>query len=147
MEKPPEQPPGRIDANQKVPLWLLAGIAILIVASALDAIGTLDAVPQYQALAIPFAPGLRIAAAVAWIAVLAALTVDLLRRRRWAFRWTGPILTVYVLAWLAWQLLFDRSDYGRGRLGFQVLVAGIALIPVWWIVVRQGWLRRANGDR
>ncbi len=147
MERLPEQPAARSVANLKAPLWLLAGIGVLIVASTLDAIGTLDAFPQYQALAIAFSPVLKIAAAGFWVAVLAALTVDLLRHRRWAFRGVGPILTVYALAGLAWQYLFDRSDYGRGRLGFQVLVAGIALIPVWWIVIRRGWLRGTDRDR
>jgi fucose 4-O-acetylase-like acetyltransferase len=146
MEKSPEQPLERAAINLKAPFWLLAGIAALIAASVLDAVITLDVLAQYQVLATPFPPGLKIAAAGAWIVVLTVLTVDLLRRRRWAFRWAGPILTLYALAGWVWQFLFDRSDYGRGQLGFQMLVAGIALIPVWWIAVRRGWLRRTDGD-
>jgi membrane associated rhomboid family serine protease len=147
MQKPPEPVPERSVADHKAPVWLLAGIGALIVVNLLDAIGTLDVVPQYQALAIAFSPVLKMAVAGAWAAVLAALIIDLLRRRRWAFRWAGPMLTAYALAGLAWQLLFARSDYGRGRLGFQALVAAVALIPVWWIVIRRRWLQRTDSDR
>ncbi len=125
------------------PRWLLAVLLVLIGANVLDAAGTISAVSRYQEIGIPFPPGLRLVLALAWILVLAVLAVSLLRHRRPAFRLVGPILTAYALFGLIWQIVFARSDYARGQISFQAVLSLMTLLPVWWIVIRRGWLRRA----
>ncbi len=124
------------------PRWLVVALLVFIGLNVLDAAGTVSATSQYKGIAVPFPASVRIALALAWIIVLVVLTVGLLRRHPLAFRLAGPILTAYVLLALIWQTMFARSDYARGQIGFQALLSLIALLPVWWIVLRRGWLRR-----
>ncbi len=135
VESVPQQP------VRGAPRWLVAALLVLIGANLLDTAGTVSAASQYQAISVPFPAGLRIALALAWTLVLAVLVVGLLRGHRLAFRWTAPVLTAYALFGLLWQVMFARSDYARGQIGFQVALSLIALLPVWWIAIRRGWLR------
>jgi hypothetical protein len=51
------------------------------------------------------------------------------------------VLTLYSIFGLIWAFVFVQADYGRGRLGFQVVLAVLTLLPIWWLAIRRGWLR------
>jgi hypothetical protein len=125
----------------RVPRWLMALILALVAANVLDVRETLTDAAQYSAFQLPFPPGLKVVYALFWIVVLLALAVNLLRRRVWAFRWSAQLLTLYGIVGLIGQVAFVRSDYGRGRLPFQFALTAILLLPVWWLAIRQRWLR------
>lgn len=128
----------------KAPLWLTFILIVLIVLNAIAALESVAFSPQYAGLDIPFAPGVKIVGAALWTVVLTALLVGLLRQRRWAFMSAGPVLTAHSIGGLLWAFAFFRADYARGILPFQTVAAVILLIPIWWVALRGGWMRRAN---
>ncbi len=130
------------DRKLKAPRWFLALMLFVIVAHALDAAETLANMPQYQAVTLPFSPAAKAAFSAIWSILLTVLFVGLLRRRRAAFAWAAPLLTIVALAGLLWEIVFVRADYGRSRLGFQAFLTVIVLAPVWWLAVRGRWLTR-----
>jgi hypothetical protein len=132
----------------KAPTWLLAVLLALCGANVLTIAGTASALVSGSVPDLPFAPGVRIALAAAWIVIFALLFAGLIRRRRMAFTWTAPIITLYGVSSVVWNILFARSDYSRGGIGFQALVTTLALIPIWWVALRRGWMRgaAANAD-
>lgn len=115
----------------KAPRWLLAIILTLIAANLIEVAGTLAIAPQYAALQLPFPATLRIVIAGGWTIALAVLLFRLIRHDPKALHWTAPILTLYALTGLVWLLLFARADYDRGRIGFQLVLAVVTLLPVW----------------
>ncbi len=125
----------------RCPRWLLAAVLALCALNLVAALGTAANAAQFQALAVPFSPTPSVAISGMWAVLFAALFRDLLRRRGWAFRWMAPLVTLYGVTEVLWQIAFFRSDYDRGRLGFQVLITAAALIPAWWVALRHGWLR------
>ena len=127
---------------QRLPRWLLLAISVIVIADALQVIGTLANPAPYLQFTMPFPAIAVIAIAGGWGILLAYLLLDLLRRRQWAYRWLSLLLSVYALTQFLWQFAFFRSDYDRGRLAFQAVINLVALIPIWWLIWRQGWLKR-----
>lgn len=122
----------------KAPRWLLAIILALIVANMMEVVGTLATAPDYAALSIPFPASLRVVIAGGWAIALAVLLISLLGHNQRAVAWTAPMLTLYALTGLVWLILFARSDYDRGRMGFQIALAIVTLLPVWLVrIVRR----------
>ncbi len=119
---------------------MLIGILLLVLGNVLGVEGTVATLPLYQVVGVPFPAGIRAVLDTAWAIMLAWLDVALLRRQRRAFAWVGPLLTIYALLGLGWQAAFVRADYGRGRFPFELLLTVLALVPVWWIVLRRRWL-------
>lgn len=122
------------------PRWLLLIIGLLFLAKVIQAVGVLTNAAQLATLPLPVPAIVSLTFSGSWAITLAYLGIDLMRRRRWAFTWIGPLLTAYVLAELTWQVSLFRSDYDRGRLLFQVVISLMALLPIWWVVWRHGWL-------
>ena len=116
---------------------MLIGIALAIILLGIDILGTLGTASHYAGLGVPFSPTIRIVTAGGWLVILAYLLVDLIGRRRWAFRWVAPLLTLFGLSNLLWQIAFARSDYDRGRIGFTALFTVILLLPLWWTAFRR----------
>src|SRR5258708_6920756 len=128
-------------------MWLVGVLLALCAANVLTIAGTASALTSGSLPDLPFAPGVRLLLASAWIVIFALLLAGLIRRRRMAFTWTAPIITLYGISSVVWNILFARSDYSRGGIGFQALVTALALIPIWWIALRRGWLKgAANAD-
>ncbi len=115
----------------KAPRWLLAIILALIAANLIEVIGILALTSSYAALQVPFSTAVRVTIAGGWDIVLTVLLVNLLRHNRRAVAWAAPILTLYSLTGLVWFIVFARSDYDRGRIGFQIVLAVVTLIPIW----------------
>jgi hypothetical protein len=128
----------------KFPLWLLAVMIGLIGFNIYSVVGTLNAAAAFAELNIPFPAAGRIAFAVLWIAVLGAVVVGMLGKQRIAFKVAAPALTLYGLANLLWTLAFSKSDYSQGQIVFQGIATVLALIPVWWVALRRGWVRNNN---
>ncbi len=131
--------PLALHARLSAPKWLCAAIALVFVANLWTAFGTLSEAPDYTALGVPFPPALRIAISSLWAILLALLFLGLLLHRRMAFIGAAPLLSLYGLANLGFQILFARSDYSRGLFLFQLLITTLLLIPVWWVALRKGW--------
>ncbi|MCC7447925.1 MAG: hypothetical protein IT324_10940 [Anaerolineae bacterium] len=117
--------------TRQAPRWLLAIVLVLIAANLLEVAGTLAIMPQYAVLPVPFPAALRMVIAGGWAIVLTVLLLRLFRRDARALNWTAPILTLYALTGLVWLILFARADYDRGRIGFQMVLAIVTLLPVW----------------
>lgn len=129
------------------PLWLIGGLAAVTLTNLLTVAGTLVVeASAISALRIPFPLVARLALAGLWALAVSALMAGLARRREWAFRQSAPLLTVYGASQWLWQALFTRADFDRGRLPYLLLISVLLLIPVWWLTLRRGWLRRTIGD-
>jgi len=126
----------------KAPKWVLAVLLALCGANVLTIVGTVSVLVSGNIPDLPFAFGVRIAVAVAWLTVFAMLIIGLLRRWRPAFFLTAPSLTLYGTSSVVWNILFARSDYSRGGIGFQSLVTVLALLPIWWVAIRRNWMKR-----
>jgi hypothetical protein len=123
----------------KAPIWLFALLGILLVGNAYSIVGTLEI--SNTAPGMPFAPGVRIALSIVWIVVLSGLLIGIVRKNRIAFISVAPLLTLYGLAGLIWNAVFEQSTYSRGSQPFDVLVTIVILAPIWWVALRRGWLR------
>jgi hypothetical protein len=132
--------PLALHTRLSAPKWLLAAIALVIVANLWTAFGTLSETPEYAMLGMPFPPALRIILSIVWAILLALLFLGLLLHHRIAFVWATPLLSLYGLANLGFQILFARSDYSRGLFPYQLLITLLLLIPVWWVALCRGWL-------
>jgi hypothetical protein len=124
--------------------WLLAVLGLLFGAEIVDLRGTLINAADYEAFAIPFPAAIRLIFSGLWALILGWLFLALFFRRRRAFALTGPILTIYALMGLLWGLLFYQSDFDRGRLTFQAILAALTLIPIWWMARQK--LRRSQTE-
>jgi hypothetical protein len=122
---------------------LVVALIALFAAKCIEIAITLREAATYAALAVPLSPTVRLAFAGFWALALAILAFDLIRRRGWARWWAAPLFTLYAASHWAWQALFFRADYDRGRLPFQAALSVVLLLPVWWMVWRRGWLRRS----
>lgn len=116
-------------AHRPWSLWafslIIAGIGAYNLALAID--HTRHAA-DYRALDISYPPLLRAALAVVWAVLLLGLAVALACRRTWARRWTLVILSNYGAFGVLWMLLFARTDFARGRIGFQAVVTVLLLV-------------------
>jgi hypothetical protein len=135
------------DRPFRVPWWLLVVILALITANGIDAFATLTRLPDYQQIGVPVSPLVKGAAAAAWAVVLLGLLLGLIRHRPAAFVWAAPLLTIHAVTGLLWEIIFVRSDYGRGRLVFAALLTVIVLAPVWWTTARKRWFAREYGEQ
>jgi hypothetical protein len=125
------------------PLWLILGLSFVMMSNLLTVVSTLMG-DTLAASTLRIAPPVaaRLALAGLWMLLCATLLAGLLRRVPWAFRQCAPLLTVYGLSQWIWQLLFARADFDQGRLPFLLLATLLLLVPVWWLTLRRGWLRR-----
>ncbi|MFN8420166.1 MAG: hypothetical protein U0528_13135 [Anaerolineae bacterium] len=127
-----------LTVTHRAPLWLFGVVLALIAAKGIEVVGTLRETALYQEFALPFSPTVRIAFAGFWLIALLFLMIGLWRRLTWAYRWCAPLLTLYAISHMLWQLLFFRADFDRGRLLFQIGISVVLLIPLWlWV-----WTRR-----
>ncbi|MEP7286012.1 MAG: hypothetical protein ABI947_09615 [Chloroflexota bacterium] len=124
----------------RAPLWLFTVLLILIVFSLYTIIGTIAVIPDYTRLGISLNPLLRIATATAWLILFSLLCGGLALKRRAAFTLIAPVLSAYGLSNIISTWLFAQSDYSRGQLAFAIVATVIALLPIWWIALRRGWL-------
>jgi hypothetical protein len=124
------------------PRWILLLLLLCIISEGLSAVLVLTNATTLRTLPISYAVTIRIAFSGGWLAVLSFLLVDLMRWRRWAFRWMSSILTAYLLFGLLWTIVTVRADFERGRFGFAVLLAVMILIPIWWVTIRRRWLSK-----
>ncbi|WP_162909469.1 hypothetical protein [Aggregatilinea lenta] len=118
--------------------WSLWAFSLIVAAMggynlalALDHVRHADA---YRALAISYPPLLRAVLALVWAGLLLALAVGMAGRRRWARRWSLMLLSNYGAFGVLWMVVFARTDFARGRIGFQaaatvllLVLAGLAL--------------------
>ena|SRR5260221_8535760 len=126
------------------PRWLRFFLLILAGLNLYTASGTVAESSQLQAFDLPFSLTARVVFTGLWALVLLFLAIGSWWRNRQALFWIGPLITLYATSGLVWMFLFARADYDRGRFGFQIVVTVVFLIPVWWVVVRRGWLRRGT---
>jgi uncharacterized membrane protein len=123
------------------PLWIIIFVGAVIVLNLIGLLGLIADWPLYATLSPAFPPLLRAALAIWWIVSLSVVLTGLLRRRSRALAWLGPLLTLYAALGVLGVVLFARSDYDRGGIGFQIVVSGVLLAPIWWVWLRQ---RRAT---
>jgi hypothetical protein len=132
-----EVPPDQAERTLRAPWWLYIALIGLIGAKAIELVVTLSSNPD----GLPFLPIVRVIFAGGWLVALLVIGVALWRRQRCAFRWIVPLLNLYALTHVLWQLLFFRSDFDRGRLPFQIVISALLVLPLWAI----GWQRRWFG--
>lgn len=133
-------------------LWafslIIAGMGAYNLALALD---HMRRAADYRALDISYPPLLRAALALIWAALLLVLAAALARRRPWARRWTLVILSNYGAFGVLWMLLFARTDFARGRIGFQAVVTVLLLIVAGailrWRRIRAAFAPAPHRDR
>lgn len=110
-------------------LWafslIVAAMGVYNLALALDHVRHAD---EYRALAISYPLLLRAALALVWAVLLLALAAGLVRRRPWARRWSLILLSNYGAFGVLWMVVFARTDYARGRVGFQAAVTFLLLV-------------------
>jgi uncharacterized membrane protein len=123
------------------PLWIIIFVGLVIVLNLIGLLGLIADGPLYAMVSPAFPPLLRAALAIWWIVSLSLVLAGLLRRRTWALTWVCVLLTLYAALGVLWVVLFGRSDYDRGGIGFQIVVSGLLLAPIWWVWLRQ---RRAT---
>ncbi len=123
------------------PLWIIVVVGAVILLNLIGLLGLMADGPLYAVVSPAFPPLLRAALAIWWIASLSVVLIGLLRRRPWALTWLGPLLTLYAALGILGEVVFARADYDRGGIGFQILVSGILLAPIWWVSLRR---RRAT---
>lgn len=124
-------------------LWALSAIiASMAVLNAALAWEHLARAGDYRALGVSYPPLLRAGFALAWAAALGWLALGLARRRRWARRWSLVILSNYGAFGVLWLVIYARSDYDRGRIGFQAILTALLLALLAWSL-RWRRIRRA----
>jgi hypothetical protein len=97
---------------------------------------------EYRALGVSYPPLLRAALALAWGAAFVTLSVSLVRRERWVWRWGWAVVSNYGVFSVLWIIVFAESEYNQGRIGFQtVLTAVLAVLAIGML----RW-RRVRGD-
>jgi hypothetical protein len=135
-----------MERNLKAPVWLCLALALLIAVNMVTVIGLPSLADSYAALGVAYPTALRLILALAWIVLLSAVLIGLWRSKRLA-RWiTAPLLTAYAAVGVLMQVLFARSIYSRNTVGFDIVIAVLTLIPVWWLALRRGWLRRGSNQ-
>jgi hypothetical protein len=131
-----------MQSSKSAPLWFYPTLLFLIVFNLYTVIGTVLQEAQYRILDIQFSPVLRIVVSGLWVIVFCALLRGLALRQPLAFMWIVPVMSLYGMANLAGSIVFARSDYSRGQVGFQVIGTVIVLLPLWWIALRGGWMKQ-----
>jgi len=130
-------------------LWLFGLILILVgVYNLLLALDNVCRAGYYRDLGVSYPPLLRAATALAWGVGFLALGIAWWQRRWRARHWTWVVVSNYGLFHVLWLIVFARSDFGRGRIAFQVvLVVTIGVLLAWvmrWRRVRQAFEPRAG---
>ena len=128
---------------KRAPWWLYFVLLGLISAKSIEIAVTLSNISALADLPLPFSVIVRIAFAGSWLVMLTVCVVALFRQSPWAVRWIVPVISLYALTHVLWQLLFFRSDFDRGRLGFQIVISVLLLLPLWAVAWQRGWLKRA----
>lgn len=138
-----------MQAPKTAPLWFYLIPATLIILNLYTILGTFTLLPEYAELDLPFSPMIRIGLALLWIIIFGVLTAGLVVDSRFAFAAVVPTFTAYGLANIIGTLLFARSEFARGQLGFQVITTVVVLLPIWWIAARRNWIgsyKRTKSD-
>lgn len=138
-----EPPRERAQRPLRVPWWLWIALLVLVAANTIEIVVTMSTNAVLDSLPLPFSPAARVIFAGTWVTVLLIYGVALWLQRRWAFRWIVPVLNLYALTHVVWQILFFRSDFDRGRLPFQIVIAALLVLPLWAIAWQRGWLTRS----
>jgi hypothetical protein len=88
----------------------------------------------YRDLGVSYPPLGRAAWALVWGVLLLGLDAGLWRRQRWARRWILIALSNYGVFGVLWLSVYARSDFGRGRIGFQAALTALLVILAWWFM-------------
>ncbi|HML24135.1 MAG TPA: hypothetical protein PKD09_20950 [Aggregatilinea sp.] len=119
----------RLPARRPWSLWtfglIVAALGLYNLALALDHVRRAD---DYRALAVSYPPLLRAALALVWAVLLLAFAAGLIRCRPWARRWSLILLSNYGAFGVLWMVVYARTDFARGRIGFQAAVTVLLLV-------------------
>jgi hypothetical protein len=114
--------------------WLLIEIlTVLALVNTAAALQTAQSIPAQLALGVSFPPGARLAVNIGWTVLFVILVLRLWQHPRVTIRFVPPVLTLYGVINILWLVLFARSNFDRGRIGFQAVATVLLLLPLWWI--------------
>src|SRR5579859_7787785 len=111
----PDSPVNR----SQMPVWLRLLLGLIVVANLVTIVGAinnlhLQLAPALTSLTdLPLSPASQLISASAAVIVFAALLIACQRRIWTAYTLVAPLLTLYALFGLAWNLLLTRSTYSR----------------------------------
>ncbi|HLY26011.1 MAG TPA: hypothetical protein VKQ72_06710 [Aggregatilineales bacterium] len=123
------------------PIWLRALLALIVMLNIVNIVGALINFRIAPALPdVSVSPLAQLLVACAFLLIFARLLIGLQRRTPSIYTAVAPVLTLYALFGLAWNLLLTRATYSRETFGFDCLLTVLILFPVWWTAWRRGWL-------
>ncbi len=124
------------------PIWLRALVALIVAINIISFAGAFNNFQIVSALSgLPVSPVAQLIFSGVFLLAFLLLLVGLQQRRVTALAAAAPLLTIYALSGLAWNLLLTRSTYSQETFGCDSLMTLLILAPVWWTAWRRGWLK------
>lgn len=116
-------------------LWLFSLIIALIgVYNVFLALDNVRYAGHYRDLGVSYPPLLRALVALLWGAALLTVASGLVRRRRWARRWTFFVVCNYGACGVLWLVVFARADFARDRLPFHTALTVVLVALAGWVL-------------
>jgi tryptophan-rich sensory protein len=131
---------------KRAPLWLMVLLIATVILNVYTVIGTLKMSAAFDMLDVPFSPVARTLFGISWVLIFGAIGVGLWLRQTMAFRLIAPMFTIYGLVNFLWVSAFARADYSNGQGAFQTTITALALLPIWVITIRRGWLQMPSSS-
>ena len=110
-------------------LWIAFSACVILVA--LNLIGSIQVIRTNPSMEVSYPVVLRVASGVGITALFAALAIALLRVPNHALGLFAPLISLYGLWDTLWLILFAQASYDQGRIGFQLIITLVCLIPIW----------------